>query len=98
MMNMLPRRSPLVLCLLALPLFGFQHEHAAPPPAAPSGEEGVINVPAKDIGADTLAARGQAEQASVGKFKVFHDFRFSDRLPESGITFVHQCVDDAGKT
>src|SRR6185295_13638935 len=42
--------------------------------------------------------RGQAEQASVGKFKVFHDFRFSDRLPESGITFVHQCVDDAGKT
>ena len=29
---------------------------------------------------------------------VFHDFQFTDQLPESGITFRHRVVDDAGKT
>jgi hypothetical protein len=29
---------------------------------------------------------------------VFHDFRFTDRLTESGILFRHRIVDDAGKT
>ena len=29
---------------------------------------------------------------------VFHGFRFDDRLAESGITFRHRIVDDAGKT
>src|SRR5262245_28430702 len=28
----------------------------------------------------------------------FHDFQFADRLAESGITFVHHIVADAGKT
>ncbi len=28
----------------------------------------------------------------------FHDFQFTDRLPESGISFRHRVVDDAGKT
>src|SRR5262245_64811254 len=28
----------------------------------------------------------------------FHDFQFTDRLAESGITFVHHPVPDAGKT
>jgi len=28
----------------------------------------------------------------------FHDFQFTDRLAESGITFVHHVVEDAGKT
>jgi len=96
-----PRRSLLALLALVIPLFGFQsHEHAVPPlPAgtpAPGGT--VVNVPPVDSGADTLEARGAAEKASVGRFKVEHDFRFTDRLPESGITFVHMIVDDAGKT
>jgi len=56
----------------------------------------VIDVPNPDVGADTLAARGAAEKATVAQFKVFHDFQFTDRLPESGITFVHGIVDDAG--
>src|SRR5687767_4584988 len=87
------------LVLLALPLYG-QHDHAAPPPG-PAVQEGgfaIINVPPKDAGADTLEARGQAERANVGKFKVFHGFRLTDRQPGSGITFAHQIVDDAGKT
>ena len=88
-----------VLVLLALPLYG-QHDHAAPPPglAAQEGGYTVIHVPPKDAGADTLEARGQAERANAGKFKVFHGFRFTDRQPGSGITFAHQIVDDAGKT
>ena len=88
-----------VLALLALPLQG-QHDHAAPPPG-PAAQEGgytVIHVPPKDAGADTLEARGQAERANAGKFKVFHGFRFTDRQPGSGITFAHQIVDDAGKS
>ena len=96
-MNLTPRPGLLALFALSLPLLGFQHEHAAPPvPAA--GEGSVINVPPTDVGADTLEARGQAERASVGRFKVFYGFRFTDRQPESGITFTHQIVDDAGKT
>jgi hypothetical protein len=68
----------------------------APAPAA-GGDPSVINVPARDIGAETLAAREQAEKSDAAKLTVPHDFRFTDRLPESGITFVHQIVDDAGK-
>src|SRR4029079_1064400 len=30
------------------------------------------------------------------QFPVPHDFRFTDRISESGITFVHRIVDDAG--
>lgn len=83
--------------LVALPLYGFQaHDHAAPPPAPADGT--VIDVPRADAGAATLMARVQAERATVGRFKVFHAFRFADRQPESKITFAHQIVDDAGKT
>jgi cytochrome oxidase Cu insertion factor (SCO1/SenC/PrrC family) len=45
-----------------------------------------------------LDSRARAQQAAVEQSDVFHDFRFTDRLPESGITFVHEIVDDAGKT
>jgi hypothetical protein len=54
-------------------------------------------MPSPDIGADTLAARAAAERATLPQFKVPHDFEFKDRLPESGITFLHRVVDDAAK-
>ena len=57
----------------------------------------LVQVPTLDVGADTLAARAKAQRDTVDQFKVDHDFRFTDRLPESGITFVHHIVDDAGK-
>ena len=41
--------------------------------------------------------RREAQLATLPKFKVFHDFQFTDQLPESGITFVHKIVDDTGK-
>ena len=33
----------------------------------------------------------------MSQFTVFHDFQFTDRVNESGITFVHHVVEDAGK-
>ena len=44
-----------------------------------------------------LPARKKAQLEAAKQFKVFHDFQFSDRLNESGITFVHHAVDDATK-
>jgi hypothetical protein len=61
-------------------------------------EKAVVEVPPTDIGATTLESRKEAQLKTVDKFKVFHKFQFSDRVAESGITFRHQIVDDAGKT
>jgi enediyne biosynthesis protein E4 len=53
--------------------------------------------PQEDMGADSLPARKKAQLEAARQFKIFHDFRFVDRLPESGITFRHHAVDEAGK-
>ena len=34
---------------------------------------------------------------TADQFTVFHEFQFTDRVEESGITFVHHIVEDAGK-
>jgi hypothetical protein len=40
----------------------------------------------------------EAEQlATSEQFKIFHDFKFTDRLPQSEIDFVHKIVNDSGK-
>lgn len=89
--------APLVLlaalvALVATSRAAMPAQGSAAPPAQ------VLYVPDPDAGIDTLGAREQAERANAGKLQVFHDFQFHDRLPESGITFVQQIVDDAGKT
>ena len=38
-----------------------------------------------------------AQLATSDQIDVFHDFRFEDRLPDSGIGFVHKIVNDSGK-
>jgi hypothetical protein len=53
--------------------------------------------PEGDMGADSLPARKKAQLEAAKSFKVFHDFQFTDRLKESGITFVHRAVDDVTK-
>ncbi len=50
--------------------------------------------PDEDIGADSLAARKQAQIETEEQFKVFYRFHFTDKLKESGITFVNHAVDD----
>ena len=56
-----------------------------------------VRVPVVDAGADSLAARKAAQEKTAREFRVFHDFHFTDRQPESGITFLHRITDDSGK-
>lgn len=44
-----------------------------------------------------LQGRRRAQLASRDQLRVFHDFSFTDRRRESGITFRHRMVDDAGR-
>jgi hypothetical protein len=45
-----------------------------------------------------IRALRDAQVAAIATVPVFHDFRFTDRVKDSGITFRHRIVDDAGKT
>lgn len=70
--------------------------------AAPPGEENSsapkeVRVPRVDIGIRVLEARRQAQLATVSQFKVYYDFKFSDRYKQSGITFVHHVTRDSNK-
>ncbi|HSK79331.1 MAG TPA: CRTAC1 family protein [Thermoanaerobaculia bacterium] len=87
--------------LLLLPTLAFaQHDHGGAPQAAqaPGASGQVLEVPPKDVGVETFAARAEAQRATANQFRVPIDFRFTDRREASGITFSHQIVDDAGKT
>jgi enediyne biosynthesis protein E4 len=44
-----------------------------------------------------MREREQAQLGTQARFEVFHDFRFEDRLLESGITFMNRVTDDSGK-
>ena len=47
--------------------------------------------------ASALEVGKRKQLAEAAAWKVFHDFQFTDRYAESGITFEHHVVDDAGK-
>jgi enediyne biosynthesis protein E4 len=64
--------------------------------AALAAQSPQVRFPDPDIGVTTLNARARAQRASVDRFRVVYDFQFTDRVKESGITFVHRIVDDAG--
>src|SRR5207342_3804289 len=64
--------------------------------AALAAQSPQVRFPDPDIGVTTLNARARAQRASIDRFKVVYDFQFTDRVKESGITFVHRVVDDAG--
>ena len=53
--------------------------------------------PEEAINPPWLAARREAQLKTVDKFKVFHDFSFTDGIEESGILFRNKIVDDVGK-
>ena len=46
----------------------------------------------------SMKERANAQAKTVNRFKVFHDFQFTDRLPQRGITFMNRVVQDAGKS
>jgi enediyne biosynthesis protein E4 len=83
------------LLLLAAPALLAALAAARPAPAR--APERVL-FPDPDAGVLSLPERKKAQLAAVDQFKVFYDFHFTDRVKESGITFVHRIVDDAGKT
>jgi enediyne biosynthesis protein E4 len=56
-----------------------------------------VNVPAVDPGVDSLPARKKRQLEAMAGVRAFHGFRFTDRVRESGIGFVHEAVCDAGK-
>jgi hypothetical protein len=58
----------------------------APPP---------VQYPAQDEGVAALESRATDQRRTADQIRVFHEFHFTDRLAESGITFVHHVVDDA---
>ena len=57
----------------------------------------MIPVPQSDWGEEMLEVRQWAQLQTVGLFEVFYDFQFTDRQPESGITFVNRITSDSGK-
>jgi hypothetical protein len=64
---------------------------------AVKSERRIVRVPPVDIGASSLAARAAAQKKDAASIRVEHGFRFTDRLPESGITFVQRITDDSGR-
>ena len=67
---------------------------ATPPPGA-SASANVVVVPEVDRGATSLEARARAQERALESSTVVRDFRFTNRLAESGITFRHRAVEDA---
>ena len=56
-----------------------------------------VPVPEEAHNPSWLEPRRQAQLETVNRFKVFYDFQFTDCVMDSGIQFIHQIVDDAGK-
>jgi hypothetical protein len=65
--------------------------------AAAGATKKSVRMPAPDEGVANLSSWLAAQQRAARGFHVFRDFRFRDRLPESGITFVQHPTDDSGK-
>jgi len=54
-----------------------------------------VPVPQVDWGAELLEVRAFAQRQTLPSFRVPHDFRFTDRQPESGISFEHRVTADS---
>ncbi len=57
-----------------------------------------VGQPRTVFGPPELGKRRQEQLETAADFKVFHAFEFTDRQPESGITFRHRSVADTGRT
>ncbi|MGD2115716.1 MAG: CRTAC1 family protein [Acidobacteriota bacterium] len=58
----------------------------------------LLRFPDPDIGVESMPERAETQKKEAAETGVpARSFSFTDRLPESGIDFVHQVVDDAGR-
>src|SRR3972149_2747761 len=60
-------------------------------------EDGRIYHPEGVNEPDWLEPRRKAQLATASSLGVFHDFRFHDRVEESGITFRNQVTEDSSR-
>jgi hypothetical protein len=96
-----PRALPLLAILFmgvaaAATLLGARAQTATP--AAQLPPPAVRLVPDDLQDTSWLEKLRDAQIKAVVGVAAFHDFQFTDRLTESGISFRHRVVDDAGKT
>jgi endonuclease-8 len=63
--------------------------------AAGTGRD--VRIPTEDDGVKSFPSRKAAQEKAARGLAAFHDFRFRDRVVESGITFVEHPTDDSGK-
>jgi enediyne biosynthesis protein E4 len=56
-----------------------------------------VLIPNPDIGVESLAARKKAQLETLDQLKVFCEFQFTNKVKESGITFVNRAVEDEKK-
>jgi hypothetical protein len=82
----------------ALPMGGARIGTAALAAQTPSRGGGVIRpVPGELLDTSWLQAAAAAQVQAAADLQVFHDFQFTDRKAETGISFYHHIVEDAGK-
>ena len=67
--------------------------------AGPAPQQGVeaVYIPEGVETSDWMSQRREDQLATRNRFNVFYDFTFEDAQPDSGVTFLHRIVDDAGK-
>ena len=79
-------------------LAGIAAAAAAPRIQGPARDAPVRLVPAELQDRTWLQRAAAAQVKAAAGLAAFHDFQFTDRLVESGITFKHGIVADAGKS
>ncbi len=85
-----PRRAAVAVALAAMATWA-----SAQPPKP---EAVTVHVVPPDLGETSwMDQRADAQRKTVAATGIFHDFSFRDAVTESGITFRHRIVDDAGK-
>ena len=62
------------------------------------GDQSQLAIPQEILDPPWLDQRKRSQLSTLSAFHVFCDFRFTDRVRQSGITFVNRVVDDAGKS
>jgi hypothetical protein len=71
---------------------------AAPPIQVPAGDAPIRLVPAELQDGTWLQRAAGAQAKAASGLTAFHNFQFTDRLADSGITFKHGIVADAGRS
>jgi hypothetical protein len=67
-------------------------------PVAAQAARAIVMAPPELANTGWLDDLRAAQLQTAGRFSVYNDFRFADRIAESRITFEHRIVSDSGRT